>query len=134
MYVRYWMPQKEDMTRMAKTICYVIYWGQYRLSWDPNKGYNNNSTIIDLVNKFLHDRRIKRDFFEWDYWFFAGTWLNGLYILNGWLSPREFEIVWSDRTRLPLFLLEAEESIKLDYLQYASKGFYYHSHYTLPYL
>ena len=118
---------------MAKTISYLIYWGQYRLSWDPNKGYQNNSTMINLVNKFLHDRRIKRDFFEWDYWFFEGTWLNGLYILNGWLSPREFEIVWSDRKRLPLFLLEAEESIKRDYLQYASEGFYFHSHYTLPY-
>ena len=107
---------------MAKTICYAIYWGQYKLSWEPNKVYYTNSTIIDLVNKVIHDNRLHRNFFEWDYWFFDGTWINGLCIRNGWLSPREFETVWSDRNRLPDFLLEAEEEITLNYLQY-----------TLPY-
>ena len=117
---------------MAKTICYAIYWGQYKLSWEPNKVYNTNSTIIDLVNKVIHDNR-KARFYKWDYWFFDGTWINGLFIRQGRLSPREFEIIWSNRYRLPNFLLEAEEEIKRNYLRYASEGFYFHSHYTLPY-
>ena len=120
---------------MAHTIRLAINWGASRLSWENryNNVYAINSTIISLVNKVVHDNRLHRQFFDANYWFFDGTWINGLYILNGFLSPHEFETVWSDRSRLPFYLLEQEEEIKHDYLQYASKGFYYHSHHTLPY-
>ena len=118
---------------MAKTIHAAIHWGKSSLNWERNKVYHTNSTIIDLVNKVIHDNRLHHDFFEFNYWFFDGTWISGLFIRQGRLSPREFEIVWSDRKRLPFYLLEEEEEIKRDYLQYASEGFSFHSHYTLPY-
>ena len=120
---------------MAKTLRLAINWGARRLWWENQNTvvWPINSTIISLINKVIHDNRLHRQFFDANYWFFDGTWINGLCIHNGWLSPHEFEIVWSDRCNLPFYLLEEEEEIKHDYLQYASKGFYYHSHYTLPY-
>ena len=120
---------------MAKTLRLAINWGARRLWWENRDTvvWPINSTIISLVNKVIHDNRLQRHFFDVNYWFFDGTWINGLCIRNGWLSPHEFEIVWSDRCNLPFYLLEEEEDIKHDYLQYAANGFYYHSHYTLPY-
>ena len=120
---------------MAETLRHAINWGKRTLSWENRNTvvWPINSTIISLVNKVIHDNRLHRYFFEANYWFFDGNWISGLCIHNGFLSPQEFEIVWSDRNRLPFWLLDKEEEIKHDYLQYAYKGFYYHSHYTLPY-
>ena len=135
MYVRYWSPFGKDMTRIANTIADTVRYGLRRLWWENQNTvvWPINSTIISLINKVIHDNRLNRQFFDTNYWFFDGTWINGLCIRNGRLSPHEFEIVWSDRNRLPFYLLEEEEDIKRDYAQYAVSGFYYHSHYTLPY-
>ena len=127
-FVHHWGPYENDMTLMAKTILHAVRHGLRRLWWENH--HNNicpfDSNIISLINKVIHDNRLKRNFLDTNYWFFDGTWINGLWILNGYLSAREFEIVWSDRSRLPRYLLEEEEDIKFDYAQYAAQGFYYH--------
>ena len=116
------------MTLMAKTIHHAIRSGLDTLWWENRNTVvcPIDSYIISLINKVHHDRRLCRVFILHNYWYFDGTWINNHCIRNGYLTAREFEILWSDRSRLPRYLLEEEDDIKKDYRDYAAKGFYYH--------
>ena len=116
------------MTFIANTIRGVISSGLNTLSWENRYTVvcPINSNIISLINKVHHDRRLCRIFILLHYWYFDGTWINNHCIRNGLLTAREFEILWSDRSRLPRYLLEEEDDIIKAYRKYAAKGFYYH--------
>lgn len=117
------------MTCIATTIKNAVrngkrlFWGLRNIRRDTTIAECNNSILISLINKVHQNRRFCKDFLLYNYLYLDGNWISIDLIRCGYLTTRESQLVWANRSELPRWLLDDEPWIKELSRQYAARGF-----------